>query len=65
MTDIVERLRQGVDTSEPPDKTDRVMWEAAAEIERLREELRVVLMHVAELARAAQRQGPVERQAVE
>jgi hypothetical protein len=34
--DIVERLRRGVDTNEPPDKTDRVMSEAADAIERLR-----------------------------
>jgi hypothetical protein len=36
MSNIIERLRQGVDSNEPPDKTDAVMWEAADEIERLR-----------------------------
>jgi hypothetical protein len=32
---IVELLRRGVDTNEPPDKTDKVMGDAADEFERL------------------------------
>lgn len=35
MTDLVKRLRRGVDTNEPPDNTDRYMDLAADEIERL------------------------------
>lgn len=33
----IAKLRQGVDTNCPPDKTDRLMWDAADEIERLRD----------------------------
>jgi hypothetical protein len=38
MSDIGELLWRGVDTNEPPDKTDEVMAKGAAEIERLRAE---------------------------
>jgi hypothetical protein len=41
MIDIVELLRRGVNTNEPPDRTDRVMGDAADEIERLRAALSV------------------------
>lgn len=37
---LVERLHRGVNTNEPPDKTDRLMVEAADEIERLRAALK-------------------------
>lgn len=35
--ELVRQLRRGVDTNEPPDKTDNLMWEAADKIELLQE----------------------------
>ena len=40
MTDIVELLERGVDTNAIPDVTDRVMKRGAAEIRRLRAEVK-------------------------
>jgi hypothetical protein len=48
MSDIVERLNRGVDTNSPPDITDRLMAEAADEIERLRHALKLYGDHAFE-----------------
>lgn len=56
MSDLVERLRRGVDTNNPPDKTDAVMADAADEIERLKSE---VIAHLYEIKRLQALNEPI------